>query len=707
MEGTGDFAAATGGPSLTGRFPPWYSTLAVRNAVLPLAALFVASGCLESDGEYFGRIVPKKEPVLVFNNSLEPEYLDPNLMTGHADSRVADLMFDGLTEYHPKTLAAEPALAERWDVSDDVMRFTFHLRKGARWSDGTPITAWDAVYSWERLLDPVTASRYAQQLYFVKNAEAYNAGKAKEVQVDATLRAEPRSDAPVVGRLATGTVVDVLDSDKKDSAGAPITSTNRRRVSALTPLRRAPDSAAEIVEQVGPSHDLHLEDSLDQHRPGWVKVQWPERDLFGWLPAKDVAYPDAGRHWLKVRAPVTGAEGWVPATALLATYRVLGVRVPDAHTFEVTLHSPAPFFLYQTSHSSARLVPRQAIERHGPRWTRPENVVTSGAFNLVQHEVRDKMVFVKSQTYWGRDEVQLEKVLVFSLEQAHAATNLYKAGTTDLIVSNELPSEFVAPLKGKKDLRISPYLTTYLYRLNVTRPPLDDKRVRQALSHALNRNEVVQALKVPHQPATGIVPPGMAGYTPAVGHEFDVAKAKRLLAAAGFPDGRGFPPLRILYNTREDHKKVAAVVQENWRRNLGIEVALENREWKTYLKDQASLNYDICRAGWIGDYPDPNTFLDMWITGGGNNNTGWSSPSYDAKLAASARERDPVKRMQLLHELEAQINEEVPFIPIYWYSQWELVKPYVQGWENTLIDKRPIHKVRLLLETQLAQAGDH
>jgi oligopeptide transport system substrate-binding protein len=677
-------------------------------AVLPLFALplVFAAGCLNSNGEYFGRIAPKKEPVLVFNNQTEPEYLDPNLMTGQPDSRAADLMFEGLTEYHPQTLAPTPGVAEGWQVSDDLMHFTFYLRKDARWSDGKPITAWDAVYSWERLLDPVTASRYAQQLYFVKNAEGYNSGKAKEAQVDVALRAAPGINAAELGRLAAGALVDVIDSDKKDSSGAPITSTNRRRVSALMPLRRAPDLAAEIVVQLTPSDDLHLEDSLDQGKPGWVKVQWPDRDLFGWVPADSVAYPEAGKHWLKVRAQDGGAEGWVPAETLLATVRVLGVRAADAHTVEVTLHSPAPFFLYQTSHSSARLVPRQAIERHGPRWTRPENVVTNGAFHLVEHRIRDKMVFVRSNTYWGRGEVQLEKVILFSLDQIHAVANLYKAGVTDLIVANDMPSEYVAPLRGKKDLRINTRFSTYFYRLNVTRKPLGDRRVRQALSHALDRNEVVSALKVGHKPATGLVPPGLHGYESAVGHEFDVPKARRLLAEAGFPDGKGFPPLKILYNTHEDHKKVAAVVQENWRRNLGIEVTLENREWKTYQKDQHSLNYDIARAAWIGDYPDPNTFLDMWITGGGNNETGWSSPEYDAKLAASGRERDPVKRMQLLHELEAQLNDEMPFIPIYWYSEWEMVKPYVQGWDHNLIDKHVLQKVRVELDKPLAQAGE-
>ncbi|HYX92143.1 MAG TPA: ABC transporter substrate-binding protein [Myxococcaceae bacterium] len=681
----------------------------MRLRLLALCALplVFAAGCLDSNGDYFGRIVPKKEPVLVFNDETEPEYLDPNLLTGHPDARAADLMFEGLTEYHPRTLAPQPAVAERWEVGDDLMHFTFHLRKEARWSDGTPITAWDAVYSWERLLDPVTAGRYAQQLYFVKNAEAYNSGRAKEAQVDLVLRAEPRGDAPERGRLAAGTVVDVLDSNQKDSAGAPVTSTNRRRVRAAMPLRRSPDPNAEIVEQVTPADDLHLEDSLDQGKPGWVKVQWPSRDLYGWLPSDAVAYPDAGKHWLKVRAQGGGgAQGWAPAEVLPATYRVLGLRVDDPYTLEVTLHSPAAFFLYQTSHTAARLVPRQAIERFGPRWTRPENVVTNGAFHLVEHRVRDKMVFVKSDTYWGRDDVQLEKVIAYTLEDHHATANLYKAGDTDLIVSNELPNEYVAPLKGKKDMRINTRFSSYFYRLNVTRKPLNDKRVRQALSYALDRNEVVTALKVGHKPATGLVPPGIEGYTPAVGHEFNPAKARRLLAEAGYPDGKGFPPLAILYNTREDHKMVAAVVQENWRRNLGIEVTLENREWKTYLKDTHGMNYDIARYAWIGDYPDPNTFLEMFVTNGGNNETGWSSPAYDAKLAASARERDPAKRMQLLHELEEILNEEVPLIPIYWYAEWELVKPYVQGWDYNLIDKHVIHKVRLLLDTKYAQAGE-
>jgi oligopeptide transport system substrate-binding protein len=212
---------------------------------------------------------------------------------------------------------------------------------------------------------------------------------------------------------------------------------------------------------------------------------------------------------------------------------------------------------------------------------------------------------------------------------------------------------------------------------------------------SIDRRDVVAILKAGQIPANHLVPPGLPGYIPAEGPDFDPAAAAALLAEAGFPGGEGFPPLRLLYNTLESHKLVAAIVQDQWKRHLGIEVELENREWKTYLKAVDALDYDVARAGWIGDYLDPNTFLDLWVTGGGNNRTGWGEPEYDQLILDAATEPDPVVRATILAEAEALLNEQMPIIPIYWYVWTEVLQPSVRGHHANLLDQHPLSSVWL------------
>lgn len=392
-------------------------------------------------------------------------------------------------------------------------------------------------------------------------------------------------------------------------------------------------------------------------------------------------------------------EALTPVTVSLGDLRLepslLGVRAVDPHTLEVRLGGVAPYFLQQTSHTTLRAVPRQAVEVHGPRWTRVEHIVTNGPFTLREHSMRDKFVLERNPTWWGEGELQLDRVVAYSVDNQHTSANLYKAGYTDFVVANDLPTEFIPLLKTKQDFHTDPALSVYLYRLNTTEPPLDDARVRRALAMTIRRDDVVSILKAGQVPADHLVPPGLPGYEGAPGPRFDPDGARALLAEAGYPDGQGFPEISILYNTSESHKLVAAVVQANWKEHLGIEVKLRNQEWKTYLKTVNAMDFDVARGGWIGDYLDPNTFLDLWITEGGNNNTGWSDPRFDALIAAASEEADPEERMRILGEAEALLNEEMPFIPMYWYVWAELRQPDVQGMHSNLMDQHPLRWVSL------------
>jgi oligopeptide transport system substrate-binding protein len=243
-----------------------------------------------------------------------------------------------------------------------------------------------------------------------------------------------------------------------------------------------------------------------------------------------------------------------------------------------------------------------------------------------------------------------------------------------------------------------PYLGTYYFRFNLSRPPTTDLRVRKALSMAVDRESLTKYVtKAGEIPSSTFVPAGMRGYEGVRGLPFDVAGAKKLLAEAGFPDGRGFPKVEVLYSTSELHRVVTQAVQQMWKEHLGIQVDLINVEWKVYLARQGSLDYQISRAGWIGDYVDPNTFLDMWITGGGNNQTAWSNKRYDDLIAQAACKIVNAKdRMRALQEAEKiLVADEVPIMPLYAYVNKGMLSRRVKGWWPNILDQHPLKFISL------------
>jgi oligopeptide transport system substrate-binding protein len=752
--------------------------------LLTIAALV---GCADDPGDRFGRFRPRDEQVLYFNNFEEPEYLDPGLLTGHPDSFVASQLFEGLTEPDPKTLKTVPGVASRWST-DDGRVWTFHLRDDARWSDGTPVTAHDFVYAWERVLRPSTAARYAYQLYPLKHARRYNAGEVKRIADDrarprrapfvlegdvgavappvlesfppnarvlledsnlrraregsVVLRDEPEPDAARVAELgdAPGLVVAVrpppgvgFAAGKRDPdtwvqlrppgggvAGwcreAEVTvaypNLNLRRVDALAdrfPLRSGPSEDSPVrawVEDDAEVELLELRAKGDaKNASAWGRAYDPLSGAIGWAPLDHLDDVTGDRHWFYVEVddfrPSVFPEdarfarrGWLPARHLFADGSVLGFRATGDHTLVVELERPTPYFLSLTHFSALRPVPRAAVEAHGARWTRPEHIVTSGPFHLVMHRPRDRMELVRSKTYWDKDAVQLDRAVIYAVSDVHTNVNLFRAGYLDAMHSAKLPVELVPGLRDKRDYVAGPYLATYFVRLNTTVKPLDDVRVRQALNLAVDKSLLTGKLLGGGQvTATHIVPPGLPGYPVVEGAAFDVAKAKQLLAEAGFPGGQGFPKLEFLYNTSEEHRVVAEYLQRQWRDNLGVDIRLANQEWKTFLKKLHTMDYQLTRSGWIGDYLDPNTFLEMWVTGGGNNETGYANPAYDALIARAAETRDPAARAAVFVEAEQMLNRDVPFVPLYYYVNNFLLAPEVNGIHTNLLDEHPLKHV--------------
>jgi oligopeptide transport system substrate-binding protein len=287
--------------------------------------------------------------------------------------------------------------------------------------------------------------------------------------------------------------------------------------------------------------------------------------------------------------------------------------------------------------------------------------------------------------------VRLRSIDALAIESPVTALNLYLTSKVDWIPN--LPTTVIPTLKAQQrdDFHPIQEFTTYFYRLNVTKPPLDQPLVRQALAMAIDKEEIVRAAaRAGEVPAGSFVPPGVEGYEVAAAPKYDVRRARELLAKAGFPAGRGLPRITILYNNLETHQAIAELIQDQWKRNLGVRVDLQSQEWGAFLASTRQLRYTVSRAGWTGDYLDPNTFLDMFVTGGANNQTGWSSLQYDRLIDQAASEIDRQKRFELLRQAETILLDELPIIPIYFRVSQNMVRPYVKGFYENVQDVHPL-----------------
>jgi oligopeptide transport system substrate-binding protein len=334
------------------------------------------------------------------------------------------------------------------------------------------------------------------------------------------------------------------------------------------------------------------------------------------------------------------------------------------------------------------------VERYGDRWTQPENIVGNGPFLLRRWEARARLVLERNPTYWDAAAVRLERVVAYSVDDAATSTNLYKAGMLDWSPSGYVPSQYLPYMRGYADFRSAPQQTVCFYSINVTRAPLDDVWVRRALTYALDRETLARRVLRGTRPAWGrFAPGGYPGYEPPPEIAYDPARARECLSRAGYPGGQGFPKIEILINTSDDRRRVAEAVQAMWKQTLGIPVGVTNLEWASYLDATAKLRYQVAVRNWIGDYPDPSTFLNCYRSGDGNNRTGWSSGPYDRLLAAAQGEGDPAARLRLLSRAEAILLDEAPVIPVYQFVTHELVKPYVRGLYATPLDYHPLKSV--------------
>lgn len=649
--------------------------LELRRAFVSLALIVVAVAVVWA--AQFDAMPPAE---FRFQNGTDPKTLDPHRATGQPESRILFNIFTGLLEALPdgppdaetgvQPMSAQPGIASSYEVSPDNMTYTFHLRPDVKWSDGVPITSADFLWSWTRMLHPETACEYNFQLFSVPHGEAYATGAVEvgdRVEVELFDRpTEAETGIPNVQNFPRGTVIyGTLKSVEQPVAP------------------EIPDDASkEMISKMTADWQKQFVVTVDVARSNGDEVLWDdvtETRTF----AVDVSSPLADSDTTRMHA------------VLVAFDKLGGLETPDPQTFIVHLKDPLPYFPYLVTYYPLYPVPKHCINEYGkPMWTRPENIVTCGPYKIGARMLRDRVRLVKDPMWYDADQVTVETIDAMSIESQNTALNMYTTGELDWVT--DPPVTLMDELKDRDDFIAAPYMSVYYYELNTKRPPLDDVRVRKALSMAINREQIVREVtKGGQTPAYSLVPPGIVGYTPPKGNQGSIEEAKRLLAEAGYPGGRGIPKFTILYNTSESHRSIAEVIQQQWQNNLNVKADLQNMEWGSFLDKRQQHRFDVARAGWIADYPDPNTFLDLFLTESVQNNTSFDNPRFNELLSQAASEGDSTKRLALLAEAETIWADEVPAIPLYWYVSLNMVKPHVSGFFATPQDTHPFQLLRL------------
>ena len=372
----------------------------------------------------------------------------------------------------------------------------------------------------------------------------------------------------------------------------------------------------------------------------------------------------------------------------------LGVEALDEHTLQIRLTDPTPYFLGLLTHSATYPVHRASVEQHGTRFSRPGNLVSNGAYTLVDWVVRSRIQLQRNSNYWDDASTIIDSVVYYPLEDQSTELKQFRAGA--LHWTFEVPNNQFQWLQENYpgELVVTPWLGSYFFGFNLQREPfIESPLLRKALVLAVDRSLITEKVtQFGEQPSFTLVPPGIGDYVSPLPEYADWtqeernAEARRLYAAAGFT---AEDPLRIeiRYNTSENHKKLALAVASLWKQVLGVEATLINEEWKVFLQNRSQkVLTQVFRAGWIGDYADPYNFLQLFRTGHGQNDFGFSDSLYDSLLEQIAAERIPARRRRLMEEAERVLLEQAPIVPIYTYVTKRLVDPHLGGWKDNVMD---------------------
>lgn len=422
------------------------------------------------------------------------------------------------------------------------------------------------------------------------------------------------------------------------------------------------------------------------------------RPELAWSDGSALTMEDVVQSWLRLLDPKTGAAygEWLHALTGYEEWvrdgrqgHPEGLRVHE-NQLEVEFRHPVPVFASMCAFHA--LMPVAASLRAG----RPGPHPTSGAFRLLERRVRDRLRLIRNPHAWNAHEVHLQSMDFLTVESQFTALNLFLAGEVH-IVATDVPALALPALQRREQERRqaareqgreapptefepAPFWGTYFYRINTTHPALADARTRRALSLAVNRQQLADAIGAGRPAAFSFVPPQLSTYAPPRAASFDPQAAQELLAAAGYPHGKGFPTIELLYNSAEIHRDVAETLQDHWRRYLNVEVRLYNQEWKVVLDAQNRLQYDLSRSSWVGDYLDPATFLEVFRSTSAHNRCGWKDTDYDALLDRARIATDSSERTRLYQEAEKRLLQQAPIIPLFHYTTLDLVSSEVRGY---------------------------
>lgn len=451
-------------------------------------------------------------------------------------------------------------------------------------------------------------------------------------------------------------------------------------------------AAAWEVSSDGRQYTFHL-------RP---EARWSNGDpvttgdfLYAW---RRVLLPETGAEYASQLFPIRNAEAF--NTGSLKDFSQVGVVSPDPHTLVVQLDNPTPYFPDLCAFATFLPVHQATAEGHADWASNAEHFVGNGPFLLQEWRLFDRVRLVKNFRYWNAASIEVCSIDVLPAAKPMTAFNLYATGAADLMMDKGLaPTSLMKELRRRKDFHSAPFLGTYFIRFNTQRAPFNDARIRRAFSLVIDKQVVVEKItQAGETPAGSFVPPGTGhGYLPPKGLERNVTEARRLLAEAGFAEGKGFPVVHYLYKGDSDlDRDIAVELQETLRKELGVQMLLKPQEWTVYLAAQSALDYDLCRSSWVADYNDPNTFLNMFVTNDGNNRTGWSHPSYDALIVDAARTSDVEQRFGKFQEAERiLVEQEMPVCPLYFYVGIMFYNPdRLEGIEPNLLDEHPLRYMR-------------
>jgi oligopeptide transport system substrate-binding protein len=467
---------------------------------------------------------------------------------------------------------------------------------------------------------------------------------------------------------------------------------------------------------------LRIDGKTGRPVPGWAE-RWdvsPDGKVYtfhlrqnaAWSTGQPITSADVVYSWRRALDPATASDYagqlfYVKNAEAFYNRKLtdaaqLGIQALDIHTLQVELNSPLAFFLDLCCFPTLAIVPQHAIEKYGDRWVTKQPLPSSGPYELVAWRLNDKIRLRKNPRYWDSTNTRSELVDLLPTGSANTALNLYETQVGDIIWDKDLvPVELMDVLSQRSDCHQFDFLGTYFYRFNVTRKPLDDRRVRTAFALATDRERIVRKLTFGgEKPAFHFVPNGVANYHSPAGLPFDTERARKLLEEAGFPGGNGFPHMQFTFYSgagggAQMQAKIAVELQQMWRDELGIVLELRQIERKIFYNAQSRLDYDVCASSWVGDYNDANTFLDMFMSQSGNNRTGWKSTPYDKLIRDANDLRDPLKREELLRQAETiLISEQIPIVPVYFYAGSIFFRDRdIKGIFPNVLDEHPIQDI--------------